>query len=127
MIMNCTMDNSLSGSLLRIMTANLFCMTIFLLSKANATSVSHVISVVIPISDPLPPQYFIRAVSDKWIGSETVLPVIFRNLILPGKFSPPTALLDLQPLLLSEIAAEELIALWEGLVSFLDILPKLSA
>ena len=36
--------------------------------------------------------------SDRWIGSETQLPVSFRHLILPEKFPPPTELLDLQPL-----------------------------
>ena len=37
-------------------------------------------------------------VSDKWLSSETQLPVSFRHLILPEKFPPPTELLDLQPL-----------------------------
>ena len=32
------------------------------------------------------------------LASETQLPVSFRHLILPEKFSPPTELLDLQPL-----------------------------
>ena len=39
-----------------------------------------------------------RIVSDRWIGSETVLPVSFRHLILPEKNMPPTELLDLQPI-----------------------------
>jgi pre-mRNA-splicing helicase BRR2 len=52
----------------------------------------------VPIFEPLPPQYFIRVVSDRWIGSETILPVSFRHLILPEKNPPPTELLDLQPL-----------------------------
>ena len=39
-----------------------------------------------------------QVVSDKWIASETQLPVSFRHLILPEKFPPPTELLDLQPL-----------------------------
>ncbi|KAL4189933.1 hypothetical protein AMTRI_Chr08g209540 [Amborella trichopoda] len=42
--------------------------------------------------------YFICVVSDKWLGSQTVLPVSFRHLILPEKYPPPTELLDLQPL-----------------------------
>ncbi|KAF5746457.1 U5 small nuclear ribonucleoprotein helicase [Tripterygium wilfordii] len=37
-------------------------------------------------------------VHDKWIGSQTFLPVSFRYLILPEKYPPPTELLDLQPL-----------------------------
>jgi len=42
-------------------------------------------------------------VSDKWLGCEAVLPVSFRHLILPEKYSPPTELLDLQPLPVSAL------------------------
>lgn len=38
-----------------------------------------------------------KIISDRWLGSEAVLPVSFRYLILPEKFPPPTELLDLQP------------------------------
>ncbi|KAI8023820.1 DExH-box ATP-dependent RNA helicase DExH12 [Camellia lanceoleosa] len=34
----------------------------------------------------------------RWLGSQSVLPVSFRHLILPEKYPPPTELLDLQPL-----------------------------
>jgi len=57
----------------------------------------------VPVFDPLPPLYFIRIVSDRWLGSETVLPVSFRHLILPEKYPPPTELLDLQPLPISAL------------------------
>lgn len=57
----------------------------------------------VPVFDPLPPLYFIRIVSDRWLGSETVMPVSFRHLILPEKYPPPTELLDLQPLPLSAL------------------------
>ena len=36
-------------------------------------------------------------------GSETLLPVSFRHLILPEKYPPPTELLDLQPLPVSAL------------------------
>ncbi|XP_026402952.1 DExH-box ATP-dependent RNA helicase DExH12-like [Papaver somniferum] len=58
----------------------------------------HTLSFTVPIYEPLPPQYFIRVVSDKWLNSQSVLPVSFRHLILPEKYPPPTELLDLQPL-----------------------------
>ncbi|KAG6432555.1 hypothetical protein SASPL_104135 [Salvia splendens] len=58
----------------------------------------HTLSFTVPIHEPLPPQYFINVVSDRWLGSQTVLPVSFRHLILPEKYPPPTELLDLQPL-----------------------------
>lgn len=56
----------------------------------------HYIDCTVPIFDPLPPQYFVRAISDRWLNSESVLPVSFRKLLLPEKNPPPTELLDLQ-------------------------------
>ncbi|PIA32601.1 hypothetical protein AQUCO_04400058v1 [Aquilegia coerulea] len=47
----------------------------------------------VPICEPLPPQYIIRVVSDRWLGCQAVLPVSFRHLILPEKYPPPTKLL----------------------------------
>ncbi|KAF8377969.1 hypothetical protein HHK36_031358 [Tetracentron sinense] len=58
----------------------------------------HILNFTVPIYEPLPPQYFIRVVSDRWLGSQFILPVSFRHLILPVKYPPPTELLDLQPL-----------------------------
>ena len=66
--------------------------------KGRYMEEEHVVSLTVPIMEPLPPQYFVRAVSDRWIASETVLPISFRHLILPEKFPPRTELLDLQPL-----------------------------
>ena len=60
---------------------------------------------LIPINDPLPPQYFIRVVSERWLGAETTLPVSFRHLILPEKYPPHTELLDLQPLPVSALGS----------------------
>ncbi|KAL8109951.1 DExH-box ATP-dependent RNA helicase DExH12-like [Apium graveolens] len=70
----------------------------YFLLKKQYIDEDHTLSFTVPIYEPLPPQYFIRVVSDKWIGSQTVLPVSFRHLILPEKYPPPTELLDLQPL-----------------------------
>jgi pre-mRNA-splicing helicase BRR2 len=47
--------------------------------------------------EPVPPNYYVSVVSDRWLHSETRLPISFKNLILPEKFPQPTALLDLQP------------------------------
>ncbi|KAI9348199.1 Sec63 Brl domain-containing protein [Obelidium mucronatum] len=55
-------------------------------------------------ADELPPQIYVRALSDKWIGSETVEAVSFKHLILPAmKRSPHTDLLNLQPLPVSAL------------------------
>ncbi|KAL5720578.1 RNA helicase [Ranunculus cassubicifolius] len=63
----------------------------------------HTLNFTVPISEPLPPQYFIRVVSDRWLGSEVAIPVSFKYLILPEKYPPPTELLDLQPLPVSAL------------------------
>jgi pre-mRNA-splicing helicase BRR2 len=70
----------------------------YFLLKKQYIDEDHTLHFTVPIFEPLPPQYFVRVVSDKWLGSETVLPVSFRHLILPEKYPPPTELLDLQPL-----------------------------
>ena len=70
----------------------------FLLKQKFSEEEEHTLKMFVPIFEPLPPQYFLRIVSDRWIGSETVLPVSFRHLILPEKNVPPTELLDLQPI-----------------------------
>ena len=73
----------------------------FYLKMQNAVGdriVDHSVTFTVPITEPLPPQYFIRVVSDRWLGSEAVVPVTFKSLVLPEKFHPPTERLDLQPL-----------------------------
>ena len=63
--------------------------------KAKNAELEHLVVFNVPLFDPLPPSYFIRAVSDKWIASETLLPVSFRHLILPEKPLPSTQIEDL--------------------------------
>lgn len=70
----------------------------FFLLKAKYAQDEHLVKFFVPVFEPLPPQYFLRIVSDRWIGAETQLPISFRHLILPEKNLPPTELLDLQPL-----------------------------
>ena len=52
----------------------------------------------IPIFDPLPPQYFVRAISDRWLGAEAIVAISFKHLILPEIHPPHTKLLNLYPL-----------------------------
>lgn len=70
----------------------------YFLLKAKYATDEHLVKFFVPVFEPLPPQYFLRVVSDRWIASETQLPVSFRHLLLPEKNMPPTELLDLQPL-----------------------------
>lgn len=70
----------------------------FFLLKQKYAQDEHSLKFFVPVCEPLPPQYFIRLVSDRWLAADTQLPVSFRHLLLPEKFAPPTELLDLQPL-----------------------------
>ncbi|GAB7322700.1 hypothetical protein MBLNU13_g03597t1 [Cladosporium sp. NU13] len=58
----------------------------------------HELNFTIPLSDPLPSQIYVRAISDRWLGAETVTPVSFQHLIRPDTESVYTDLLNLQPL-----------------------------
>lgn len=58
----------------------------------------HYLDFTIPLQDPLPSQIYVRAVSDRWLGVETVTPVSFQHLIRPDTESKYTDLLNLQPL-----------------------------
>lgn len=88
---------------------------LFLL-RAQYASEDHTLAFTVPIAEPLPPQYFVRVVSDRWLQSETTLPVSFQRLLLPAKFPPPTELLDLQPLPISALRNAEFEAIYEGRV-----------
>ncbi|CAH1975270.1 unnamed protein product [Acanthoscelides obtectus] len=84
----------------------------YFLLKSKYAQDEHHVKFFVPIFEPLPPQYFLRIVSDRWIGAETQLPVSFRHLILPEKNFPPTELLDLQPLPITALRNEKYEALY---------------
>ncbi|KFY01523.1 hypothetical protein V490_00880 [Pseudogymnoascus sp. VKM F-3557] len=86
----------------------------FILRKdyAQAEMNEHLVEFTVPISEPMPPNYFITLVSDRWMHSETKLAVSFQKLILPEKFPPHTPLLDLQPLPVSALKAKDYVALY---------------
>ncbi|KAH0437006.1 pre-mRNA splicing helicase [Colletotrichum camelliae] len=81
----------------------------FLLRKEYAESESneHIVDFTVPITEPMPPNYFISVISDRWMHSETRLPVSFHKLILPERFPPHTELLELQPLPVSALKVKE--------------------
>jgi pre-mRNA-splicing helicase BRR2 len=86
----------------------------FILRKDYAQSEmnEHLVDFTVPITDPMPPNYFVTVISDRWMHSETKLAVSFQKLILPEKFPPHTPLLDLQPLPVSALKAQDYVALY---------------
>ena len=74
----------------------------FILSRKKLFD-DHELNFTIPLSDPLPSQIYIRIISDRWLGVETVSPVSFQHLIRPDTESVYTDLLNLQPLPISAL------------------------
>ncbi|CAD6889461.1 unnamed protein product [Tilletia laevis] len=84
----------------------------FLLRQRYAED-EHTMTFTVQMTDPVPPNYYISLVSDRWLNSEMRLPISFKNLILPAKFPPHTPLLDLQPQPLSALQDAEAQAVCE--------------
>uniref|UniRef100_A0AAQ6A7X1 Activating signal cointegrator 1 complex subunit 3 n=1 Tax=Amphiprion ocellaris TaxID=80972 RepID=A0AAQ6A7X1_AMPOC len=92
----------------------------FLLQKKQVvTGEPQHIVFTIPIFEPLPSQYYIKAVSDRWLGAEAVCIINFQNLILPERHPPHTELLDLQPLPVTALGKQE----YESLYKFTHFNP----
>ncbi|KAL7520340.1 hypothetical protein ACHAWX_005064 [Stephanocyclus meneghinianus] len=79
-----------------------------LFSRRNHPESSS-LELIIPVFDPLPTQYFIRIVSDNWVGCESLIPVSFRHVLLDGLSSPTffTSLFDLTPLPIQALSDEQ--------------------
>ncbi|OXB52652.1 UNVERIFIED_CONTAM: hypothetical protein H355_000015 [Colinus virginianus] len=92
----------------------------YFLLKAKYAQDEHLVTFFVPVFEPLPPQYFIRVVSDRWLSCETQLPVSFRHLILPEKYPPPTELLDLQPLPVSALRNSAFESLYQDKFPFFN-------
>ncbi|KAF2268062.1 Sec63-domain-containing protein [Lojkania enalia] len=78
-------------------TSEIYHYEFFILSRKKLYD-DHELNFTIPLSDPLPAQIYVRAVSDRWLGAETVHPISFQHLIRPDTESVFTDLLNLQPL-----------------------------
>jgi len=72
----------------------------------------HSVTLTVPMFEPVPPNYYISLVSDRWLHAETRLPISFKHLILPEKFPAPTPLLDLQSLPLTALHNKEFEAIY---------------
>lgn len=86
--------------------------------KQRYSEEDHFLSFTVPLFEPLPPNYFVSVISDRWLNCETRLPISFKNLILPDKYPPHTDLLDLQPLPVSALKNKEYEVLFKGYKTF---------
>lgn len=87
----------------------------FTLRKRYAED-EHNLTLTVPMFEPVPPNYYIYVVSDRWLHAETRLPISFKHLILPEKFPPPTPLLDLQPLPLPALHNKEFESIYSSTI-----------
>jgi pre-mRNA-splicing helicase BRR2 len=71
--------------------------------KNRYSKEEHTVTFTVPLYEPLPPNYFVSIISDRWLNCATRLPISFKHLILPEKYPPHTDLLDLQPLPVSAL------------------------
>ncbi|KAI9848594.1 MAG: hypothetical protein M1837_007263 [Sclerophora amabilis] len=83
-------------------TSEIYHHEFFLLTRRKLYD-EHELNFTIPLSDPIPSQIYVRAVSDRWLGAETVTAVSFQHLIRPDTESVYTDLLNLQPLPVSAL------------------------
>jgi activating signal cointegrator complex subunit 3 len=58
----------------------------------------------IPAFEPMPSQYFIRAISDSWVGSEMLLPVSLDHVQMVKDKTPITPVYDLSPVPVTSLA-----------------------
>lgn len=63
----------------------------------------HYVDFTVPISEPIPPNYFVSLVSEKWLHCESRIVLPFNNLTLPQKFPAHTPIYDLQPVAVSSL------------------------
>ena len=54
-------------------------------------------NLTVPMFEPVPPNYYITVISERWLRPETRLPISFKHLIRPAKFPAATQILDFQP------------------------------
>ncbi|VUZ50971.1 unnamed protein product, partial [Hymenolepis diminuta] len=86
--------------------------------KAKGESLTELIF-TIPIHEPLPSQYLVRCISDRYLGVESVAPVLLRNILLPQADPPHTDLLPLDPLPLTALKNKK----YESLYSYTHFNP----
>ena len=91
----------------------------FILSRKK-TYEDHELNFTIPLDDPLPTQIHVRALSNRWLGAETVTAVSFQHLIRPDTESVFTDLLDLQPLPVSALKNQLLEELYSQRFSYFN-------
>lgn len=83
------------------------------LVRRNYANEVHLLDFTVPISTPIPPNYFITLISEKWLHCGTRIAVILNKLKIPKKFPAPTQLLDLHRIAVTDLQNEEFNGLFD--------------
>nr|CDS20805.1 Activating signal cointegrator 1 complex subunit [Echinococcus granulosus] len=95
-----------------------FALTKKMMVKAKGGPLTELVF-TIPIHEPLPSQYLVRCISDRYLGVETLAPVHLRNILLPQADPPHSDLLPLDPLPIKALNNQH----YEALYSFTHFNP----
>ncbi|VDM17646.1 unnamed protein product [Hydatigera taeniaeformis] len=98
--------------------SEVFALTKKMMAKAKDGPLTELVF-TIPLHEPLPSQYLVRCISDRYLGVETLAPVHLRNFILPQTDPPHTDLLPLDPLSVKALNNRQ----YEALYSFTHFNP----
>lgn len=90
---------------------------LFILKQKYAEEEHHM-NFTVELFEPLPPNYYVSVISNRWLHCETRLPISFKHLILPDKYPPHTELLDLQPLPVSALRNKEFESIYREIRQF---------
>lgn len=82
------------------------------INRAHAEN-DHLLEFTVPLEDPVPPNYYITVISEKWLHSESRIPLVLYDMKLPKKFPAFTELLDLQRIPTSDLKKEEFISTFD--------------
>lgn len=63
----------------------------------------HYVDFTVPISEPIPPNYFVSLISEKWLHCESRIVLPFNHLVLPEKFPAHTPIYDMEPVSVSSL------------------------
>ncbi|KAL7288666.1 hypothetical protein TKK_0017394 [Trichogramma kaykai] len=90
-----------------------------LTKKQVITESGQDLVMTIPLTEPLPNQYIVKAINDRWLGCSYWEPLKLADLILPDSHPPHTDLLELMPLPKSALKSP----VFESLYSFTHFNP----
>lgn len=79
------------------------------LVRRNYINQEHLLDFTVSIDTPVPPNYFVTLISERWLHCASRIPVVLSTIKLPKKFPAPTPLLDLHPVPVEDLKVAEFV------------------